>query len=108
LKSDCIYHAPIDCSNAPFGVPNQSENGKYNLISGLISERFFCVYALSARLPRDWQTPRYHNGVIFEEFQGVSLIQHPWLPRDESFFRLVQFFSNWIVHIMIILLCSKS
>ena len=36
LKSDCIYHFPIDFGKAnghyPFAVPNQSENGKYNLI----------------------------------------------------------------------------
>ena len=33
-KSDCIYHAPIDLERKgiPFSVPNQSENGEYNLI----------------------------------------------------------------------------
>ena len=49
LKSDCIYHAPIDLeqqTDVSVGVPNQSENGKYNLISGWfnkISKRFLCV-----------------------------------------------------------------
>ena len=34
-KSDCIYHFPIDLepNGCPFAVSNQSENGKYNLIS---------------------------------------------------------------------------
>ena len=36
-KSDCIYYFPIDLKpngHCPFAVPNQSENGKYNLILG--------------------------------------------------------------------------
>ena len=35
-NSDCIYHFPIDLEpngQCPFAVPNQLENGKYNLIS---------------------------------------------------------------------------
>ena len=35
LESECIYHAPIDLEQQTDVrlVPNQSENGKYNLIS---------------------------------------------------------------------------
>ena len=38
-KSGCIYHFPIDLetNGRPFSVQNQSENGKYNLISVLNS-----------------------------------------------------------------------
>ena len=48
-ESDCIDHAPIDLETngeCPFAVPNQPENGKYNLISvrfNKISKRFLCV-----------------------------------------------------------------
>ena len=48
-KSDCIYHFAIDLeSNGHVClVPNQSENGKFNMISkwfNKISKRFLCVY----------------------------------------------------------------
>ena len=50
-KSDCIYHFPIDFEPRDFRlVPNQSENDKYNLISGSfnnIQGFFFCVWAVS-------------------------------------------------------------
>ena len=48
-KSDCIYHAPINLETSgcsPFGVSNQLENGKFNLISVWFnnnSKRFLCV-----------------------------------------------------------------
>ena len=50
LKSDCIHHFPIDLepNGLPFAVPNQSENGKYNLISAWfnkIPKILLCVYA---------------------------------------------------------------
>ena len=45
-KSDCIHHFPIDLEHKrtrPFAVPNQSENRKYNLISGLFDKISLCV-----------------------------------------------------------------
>ena len=52
LKSNCISHLPIDLD--PNGRvrldPNQSENGKYNLISDWFnktSEKFLCVREIS-------------------------------------------------------------
>ena len=45
-KSDCIYHFPIDLKHKetrPFAVPNQSENGKYNLISVWFNQISLCA-----------------------------------------------------------------
>ena len=47
LKSDCIYHFLINLEPNVRLDPNQSQNGKYNLILGLfnkISKIFLCVY----------------------------------------------------------------
>ena len=57
-KSDCIYHFPIDLEpNGPclLAVPNESENGIYNLISvwfNKIPKSFPCVWYKSPSILR--------------------------------------------------------
>ena len=72
-KSDCIYHFPIDLepNRRPFGFPNQSENVKYNLISGWfnkIYKIFLCVQrqdmttAIRCLAVRKTSVSRHHGG----------------------------------------------
>ena len=75
-------------------VPNQSENGKYNLISGRfnkISKIFLCVYALEKqhwRLSASWGLIEGRRGTPWaitapyriDGLEEVFLIGYPFMP----------------------------